>query len=292
MGDLLSEALEGVLEQRGVKMITTADKARETMTLGNVTKGGQRLPARWMLYGVDGIGKSTFASQSPDPIFICTEDGALNIDVPQFPLCESWDDVMACLRELYSQEHHYKTAILDSADWAQALAVRHVTKNEFGDDTQSYEAYGRGAKSLMREWQKFLQALDYLRKKRGMEIGMIAHAIVKAFKNPTGDDYDRYQSNLSDSASTSIWGKTKEWCDIVMFANYDVLVKKDNIKATKGKGLMKQGDNGRVMYTQASAAWDAKVREGWNLPAKMPLSQEVFRSHLTKQAAITEQESE
>ena len=116
-----------------------------------------------------------------------------------------------------------------------------------------------------------------------MEIILIAHAIVRTFKNPVGDDYDRYESNLHSGQSTNIWAKTKEWSDIVLFANYEIKIRKENPKATKGKGVLIAGEGGRVCHAAPSASWDAKVRAGWNLPVQFSLSQSEFRKHLEKE---------
>ena len=254
----------------------------ESVGLAGVTVGGDPLPTRTMIYGVDGIGKSTFAAESNKPIFLPTEDGALRIPVPQFPLCETWDALLGNLRTLYSQDHDYKTVVIDSADWAQALAVAHVTKYKFEDDIQKFDSFGRGYKVLMSEWERLLRGLDAVRKHKGMEIILIGHAAVKTIKNPGGDDWDKYQSNLVDTPSTSIWNKTKEWCDILLFANYEVIIDKDSPKAGKGKGVLVQGDGQRVLHSGPSAAWDSKVRAGWSLPRKLKLSYTEYDKHLNE----------
>ena len=259
--------------------MTTAPRK---MSMGLVTRGGVQLPPRTMIYGVDGIGKSTFGAQAPAPIFIPTEDGASRIDVPQFPLCETWGDVMGALRSLCQEPHDYKTLVLDSADWAQALAHAHVVKQYFGGDQQAFDDYGKGYKVLMQEWLKLLGALDYTRRHTGMEVILIAHAVIKTFHSPTGDDYDHYQSNLGDSQSCSVWAKTKEWCDIVLFATYAVTVRKADKKDTKGKAVQVKGEGERVCHAAPAASWTAKVRAGWMLPDKFPLCQADFRKHLNQ----------
>ena len=249
-------------------------------SLASVTSDVMKLPTRTLLYGTDGIGKSTFASKAPKPIFVPTEEGATRIPVAKFPLCRSWTDVLGSLRALYVEDHEYRTLVLDSADWAQTLATTHIVKQDYGGDITAFDAYGRGYKGVMAEWLRLLSALDHLRRTKNMEIILLVHSVVRVFRNPSGDDFDKFESNLYSGQSTSIWAKTKEWCDIVLFANYQVVVRKDNTKATKGKGVMLAGEGARVCHAAPSASWDAKVRAGWSLPEQFPLSQQKFREYL------------
>lgn len=248
------------------------------MSLKNVTIGGVKLPTRTVAYGIDGIGKTSFAAGANKPIFVPTEDGCNRLDVAQFPLAEKWDEVINNLRLLYKEDHDYKTVVIDTIDWAEKLATNHIIAQHYNGDVQSYEAYGRGYKVLAQEWRKLLSALDYLRNK-GMEVILLAHATIKTFKNPGGDDFDTYKATLLDSPSTSLWGMTKEWSDIVLFLNYKVVVRKDNPKASKGKGVMAGGGK-RVCFATPSAAYDAKVRAGFELPDEFELDYAVYQKHL------------
>ena len=54
-----------------------------------------------MLFGVQGVGKSTFGASAPSPIFIPCEDGLNDIDCHRFPLAESFGDVLGAISELY-----------------------------------------------------------------------------------------------------------------------------------------------------------------------------------------------
>lgn len=262
------------------------------MGLNSIITGKVMYPPRTLVYGTDGIGKSTFGAQANKPIFLATEEGAFRIDVPKFQV-QNWEDVFGALITLGKEQHDFKTLVIDSIDWAQAFAIKHLIENEFEKDVDRFEAYGRGYKSLVQEFRRLLAYLDRLQKAKEMEIILIAHATVKTFKNPGGDDYDRYQSNLVDSPSTSIWGLVKEWCDIVMFANYQVTVRKSNGKATKGKGVLTGGEKGsRVCHTAPSAAFDAKVRAGWQLPKMLPLDYATFSRYVHDQAEVIEEETE
>ena len=254
-------------------------------SLADITVGGMKYPPRIVAYGVDGIGKSTFGSQATKPIFVCTEDGASHLDVPQFPLCKSWNAVFNALRVLAMEKHDYQTVVIDTADWAQHLAIEHIIKDAYGSDQAKFDSYGAGYKFLVREWRELLKAMDYLRTKKMMEIILLLHAAIRPFSNPLGNNYDIFKASLVDSPSTSIWGLTKEWADIVLFMNTEVKVRTESQKATKGKATMMQK---RYIFTKPSAAYDAKVRAGWDLPDKIELSYETFKSELNRKNAETE----
>ncbi|HHK41312.1 MAG TPA: oxidoreductase, partial [Planctomycetaceae bacterium] len=87
--------------------------------IDQIQRGKQPMPPRLVVYGTEGVGKSTFASQAPAPIFIQTEDGLAEIDCDRFPLSTTFDDVTAALSELHSEKHDYQTVVIDSLDWLE-----------------------------------------------------------------------------------------------------------------------------------------------------------------------------
>lgn len=246
------------------------------MKLTEITKKAserQLAKPRTIVYGVDGIGKTTFAAGAESPIFVCTEDGATRLDVAQFPLATTWQEFIVCLEALYEQEHDYKTLVVDSIDWAEKLCIKYCTDKDFEGDTQKFDSYGRGYKSLFAEFRTLLQWFDLLNKSKDMAIVLIAHAAVRTIQNPAGDDYDRYQASLTDTRSTSIWGMLKEWSDIVLFANYQMIIQKQDKNDTKGKG---KSSGKRVLHAKPAAAWDSKVRVGFELPESFDLDYNEF----------------
>ncbi|MCS6901519.1 MAG: MAPEG family protein, partial [Myxococcales bacterium] len=97
--------------------IPTATKKNPTALAPNRAIGLR--PLRVVLYGVEGVGKSTFASQAPDPIFLCAEEGAVGLDVARFPTAHTWIEVLEAIRVLTHEEHPYKTLVIDSLDWLE-----------------------------------------------------------------------------------------------------------------------------------------------------------------------------
>jgi hypothetical protein len=121
----------------------------------------------------------------------------------------------------------------------------------------------RGFEVSLAEWLMLLNSLDQLRRERKMRPIIIGHTKVSTFKNPEGADYDRYVVDVHHKT----WGQTLKWADMVLFANYFTVVD-EQASATKNKGKGKGGTE-RIIYTQRSAAWDAKNRHG--LPEEIPM---------------------
>jgi len=218
-------------------------------------------PDRILVVGTEGVGKSTFAANAPKPIFIAAEDGVRHLSVASFPEPKTWGDVFDALRVLASDEHEYTTVVIDTVDWLEPLCHRHVCALN-GWTTIEDPGYGKGYVPATEEWRKLLAALDFLRAKKEMEVILLAHAAIKVFSNPAGDDFSRYELKLQKSAAALL----KEWCDANLFASHEEFVtEKKGI--TRAKGI---STGRRVIHTERTAAWDAKNRH--NLPHELPLS--------------------
>jgi AAA domain len=189
--------------------------------LSRIRTAVEHRPPRIFLYGVHGIGKTTFASRAPDPILICTEEGAEEIEVAKFPRVESSDDVLSCLRSLYKEPHDYKTVVIDSADWLEDIVAAEVVKSHSASEL----AYGKDSTLIMQRINEVLIALNYLRDKRSMSAIIVAHSEIKRFDSPLTEPYDRYQPKLIKSVSALL----QEWADAVLFATYDVTVKTEKV---------------------------------------------------------------
>jgi hypothetical protein len=232
------------------------------MSLKNVKKGRLETPLCVVLYGPEGIGKSTFAANAPAPIFLGSEDGTSELDVARFPMPENWPACIEALDEL-AGEHDYRTAVIDTADWIEPLIHDHVCEQGQKDSIEDF-GYGKGYALALEEWRTLFAKLDALRMQRGMHVIILAHSQVKTFRNPVGDDYDRYELKLHGKAAALV----KEWPKAVLFANYKTYTRE---KDGRVRGI---GDGSRVVYTEHRPAWDAKNR--YDLPYEMPLNWEEF----------------
>jgi hypothetical protein len=234
------------------------------MTLAAVTKGRPAdAPVSVLIHGVDGIGKSTFAAGAPAPIFIDTEDGSAGLGVARFPRPETWADVLEAVRTLETESHDFRTLVIDSIDWAETLAWRDVCARAKVETIEEVGGgFGKGYVAAVDCWRQLLFGLERLKRAKRMNVVLVAHTLIKMFKNPLGEDFERYQVKLHASSAAVL----REWCDDVLFANYDVIATKDP-KTKRVRGV----DTGnRLLHTVWNAAWDAKNRS--RLPAVIPLS--------------------
>lgn len=227
--------------------------------LNKIKKGGSAKQPKIMLIGVEGVGKSTAGAEMPNPIFICGENGLVG---PQFANTdnftpENWAEILQFCDELVKEKHEYKTVVIDTLDWIEPMLYRHVCEKAHKDNIEDF-GFGKGYVVAQQEARQLLSRLEKLNN-NGMAVMILSHCQIKTFNNPEGDNYDRYEPKVN----LKIAGLFREWCDAVLFAQFDMYTEKDGSK-TKAYG----GQN-RIVRTTHSAAWDAKNRYG--LQDTMPL---------------------
>ena len=242
--------------------------------LASIKKGKNIQAPRIFVYGVEGIGKSTFGAGAPKPIFIRTEDGLGSIDTSSFDIATCSGDVMAALASLYSEDHDYQTLVLDSADWLEAMLRREMEAKHSEKDL----GYGKDTIILSGMWNGILDGLNALRNNKNMAVIIIGHSQIKRFDSPETEPYDRYSPKLTERSSALI----REWCDCVLFANYRTLIKKEEVgfNKTVSRGL---STGERLLYTSETPAYLAKNR--YSMPASIPLSWESFANAIASSAA-------
>ncbi len=215
-----------------------------------------------VLYGPEGIGKSTFAAQLPQPLFIDTEGGARHLDVQRFAeRPSSWTQLLEQVKYVQSHPEVCRTLVIDTADWAEALCVRHICDKAQLGGLEDF-GYGKGYVYLQEEFARLLQLLTDLAEGRGVNVLLTAHAAMRKFEQPQEmGAYDRWELKLSKKVAPLV----KEWADLLLFANYEVITLTD----TNSKRKTATGGE-RVMFATHHPCWDAKNRHG--LPDKLPFA--------------------
>ena len=235
-----------------------------------ITRGVIGGPKKVLVYGPEGIGKSTFAAQFPDPLFIDTEESTKEMDVARLPVPSSWAMIKEEARYVVQHPDTCQTLVIDTADWAEKMAIQSVLDEHNKNGIEDF-GYGNGYRYVYEKFGELLNILnDVVR--AGVNVVLTAHATLRKFEQPDElGAYDRYTMKLIDSPKTSICAAVKEWADMVLFANYKTIVVTDSkTKKTKAQG------GARVMYTTHHTCWDAKNR--YSLPDELPFKYDEIRS--------------
>ena len=244
--------------------------------ISSITKGREAQPPRIMIYGSEGVGKSTFAALAPNPVFVQTEDGLSEIDCSKFPLAKSFDDVVLQLQAVRDEQHDYGTVVIDSVDWLERLVWDRVCADYGVKSIEKADGgYGKGYVHALTYWRQIVSLLNDIRARKGMAVILIAHAAVERFEDPEHAAYDRYTPRLHKKACSLVC----EWVDAVLFAS-----RRMRVDSTTGKAAPVGADGGeRILRTNGSPACIAKNRFG--LPTELPLSWSAFVEALKPGAA-------
>lgn len=236
-----------------------------------ISRGIEQEPFFVLIYGVDGIGKTTFAAQAPKSIIVGPEGGSKQIDVARAKGIKTYADVVNAIKWLREEKHDFQSVGLDSLDWIEPLLWADLCAKHKVDTIEEVGGgYGKGFTAALEQWGKLIASVKDLRESRGMNIIAIAHTHVKTVNDPMQVlPYDRHMLKLNEKAGA----KWREAVDAVLFANFEDTV----FKVNKGDRKAKASDDGggnRKLFTVRRAAFDAKNRLG--LPPSLPLSWSEF----------------
>ena len=226
----------------------------------NITKGPVKSAIKLLVYGPEGVGKTTFAAQAPKVVFIDTEGSTRHMDVARFDPPVELSDVLEDLNYVLGHPEEVGTVVIDTVDWLEKLIFNSVCSEKKIQNIEDL-GYGKGyvyAKQKMQQILELLQAIV----DRGVHVVLVCHSIIRKFEQPDEmGSYDRYMLKLNDK---NIAPLVKEWVDLMLFVNYRTnIVTDEKTKTKKGTGGQK-----RIMYANHTACWDAKNRFG--LPDEMP----------------------
>lgn len=250
----------------------------------NITKGIIQSAQKVVIYGPEGIGKSTFAARFPKPLFIDTEGSTKKLDVLRMDKPTSWTMLKNQIEYIKSNPGVCKTIVIDTIDWAEQLCIDDLCARYQKKGIEDF-GYGNGYVYEKEEFGRFLNSLEELIEK-GINVVLTAHAQLRKFSQPDEiGEYDRWELKLGKKTGSQISPLVKEWADMVLFANYKTMAVATD---KEGKKFKAQGGK-RVMYTQHHPCWDAKNRDG--LEDELPFEYDCIK-HIIKQKTETKPQEE
>lgn len=195
--------------------------------LNTVVSGKVVKPPKLLVWGPAGVGKSTFASEAPNALFIEAEDRTGHLDINRIPVTE-WAQVEECIKELCTSEDlPYRTVVFDTVDALEQLCFKAIAEEA---NVESHEEIGGGFAKfrvpMLKKWLRFMKGIDSLTK-RGVQCILLAHSKIKIYNSPEGQNYDRFVLKMDQSAGDFLI----ENVDLVGYAKFVTFVKED--KATK-----------------------------------------------------------
>lgn len=232
----------------------------------SVKEGAIYTAQKVVIYGPEGIGKTTLARQFPDPVFIDTEESSKGYAVRRITRPDggvspnSWTMLTEMVKAVRDGNIPCRTLVVDSLDWAEALCITHVCDTNKKNGIEDF-GYGKGYTYLEEEFGKLLNLLSEV-VGRGIHVVCTAHAAMRRVELPeeTGA-YDHWELKLERKTAALV----KEWADMVLFCNYKTIVISGNNPMEKNKAA----GGKRMMHATHTPWWDAKNRHG--LPDDMEM---------------------
>ena len=212
-----------------------------------------------LVYGPEGVGKTTFASGFPDPAFIGSENGSSHLDVKRFPEIKNWNHFMTRLDDIATGKYKdaFKTLVIDSIDWLEPILFESITEGKCPIEV-ACGSFGKWVGEVNNHYRRVMMRLTKIREFNHVVI--LAHSqLIKFGDVINNESYDRYQLKLHSQKSSALW---KEYVDCMLLINHDVSVKKD-----KNGQVKTYGEGERIIHTEHRASFDAKNR--FNLPSEI-----------------------
>lgn len=224
---------------------------------GQVISHGKRMtPLKGIVYGDNGVGKTTLFSSSLKPIIVDMEGNCSHISSPCCRITK-YDDFMALITSLLANEHEYKTLVIDSLDSLQTFILERMSQQH----TTQELSYGKSNAILAKHIKEIVGVLEALQNKKNMNVLFTAHWKVKTANNPMVDQYDRYDMRINEEMRTGFCN----WVQFIFLALKEVVFD-ENKDAVFGKKKVK-GMERRVLYTAGDPTYYGK--NVFNFPPKM-----------------------
>jgi hypothetical protein len=231
-----------------------------------ISSGKKMAPIKAIIYGDNGVGKTTFAASAKSPIIADLEGNCNHIEADKQRIT-SLSEFEEFLGALLQQNHEYKTLVIDSLDSLEILISEKISRNYTSQELD----YGKSANIWKQYIKELIEKIDYLSSKKSMNIVFTAHWKVKAANNPMTEQYDRYDLRVGEHMRTGFCN----WVQCIFLALKEVVFEEKN--AGFGKKRAKNIER-RVLYTRGDPTYYGK--NVFDLPGKLPMDWEQFTNNV------------
>ena len=214
--------------------------------LKTATSGKIERPPFVIVYGQDGVGKSSMLADAPDVIFGGPETGTDHLDVTRVSGLDTFEKNINFLNEILAGGHKFKNLAFESIDHLEKIIFSKVCKEDGSSNiNKALGGYGAGFARADALTVEMINLLKQINQKMGVYV--TAHFKVKTFSDPNTDtDYQRYSIKTREETA----GYWKEAVDAVLFAHYEVSKGKDAARAF-GDGTRLLGTEWRPAFIEA-----------------------------------------
>lgn len=230
----------------------------------------RELGKRIVISGVEGSGKTSIVAYASNPLIVMAgnETGYETLmnagRAPEIDCLhvQTWTEVLDSMHALtQAGATHYDVIGLDVIGALERMMHEHVCATQFENKWDKFGAYQKGFDVAVTDWMRLLSILDKF-KEIGTTIVLLSHVVIRPFKNPMGEDFDQYKSNVHHKT----WSATHAWSDAVFFINFVTDIREMDSGRHKGLGT----STVRMLYTERRDAFDAKNRYGMPPVIQLP----------------------
>jgi hypothetical protein len=211
-------------------------------------------PPRMLVYGPEGIGKSSFSAELPRPITIDYDHGVDEVAIDRLRGPDTWEESLALIHAIAETPSGYESLVIDTIDPLERKAVDSVLRLNKKKDLSEF-TWGAGYSAVTTQWKLLLAELD-LARANGMTVLLLGHSQIRQAHDPQLGEFDAVGSALGKSA----WNITKQWADLVGFANFDAALH----QGEKSSRIIVTGQ--RMLFTTRGSGFEAKNRYSIDRP--------------------------
>lgn len=237
MTDILEQS---PIEQKGKKKIIFTGKP--------LVMGRQITPLKIIIYGPNGVGKSTFASHFKNPIFIDFEQKSDHLDIDKQPI-ETFEEFMTYLKCLIDQDHDYSTIVIDSIDQLDSAIENYIKKLPVFVSNPKRLEFGNLNSLIAEKFFDVCRLLNILFSHKKMNIIFTGHESIRNSHDSRYPVFDYYHLKISPKASSVLCN----WVHCTLFAAYEIFFEEEENVGFNKTRIRARGNDRRVLYTTGTA---------------------------------------